>query len=138
MAVDKCSAGSAQLALSLLRRILAEDDLAWVHEQAGGDRLLVRQFRAKRRRSFYGCVRMVHREAREVQKRWAQAAERAKDYSGADGPLDYVRLLGVLGLLVVTAELRFLLGYGFDGAVQGLLSRLEEPMLLKDATIPAI
>lgn len=139
MAVDKFPAGAGHPAVALMHRILAGDDQAWVHEHAGGDRRLVRQFRAQRRRSFYQCVNAVRVAALEAREQWAKAAERAHDYSGADWPLEYARLVGLLGMLIVTAEWRFQFGGGItDGLLQGLLARVESPAFLTSSTSAAI
>lgn len=139
MAVDKLPSGVRHPAIALMHRILAGDDQVWVHEHAGGDRRLVRQFRAQRRRSFYLCVNAVRVAALEAREQWAQAAERAQDYGGVDWPLEYARLLGLLGALLVAAEWRFQFGGGIaDGLLQGLLARVESPVFLTSSTSEAI
>jgi hypothetical protein len=101
MAFDKGIAVPSELALGLMGRILAADDFALVHKQAGENRQLVRQFHAERRRSFYACWRVICRDA--LGSAAAQGAQR-----GVGWWLGRVSVFATLGWWVIGAELQLL------------------------------
>jgi hypothetical protein len=118
MAVDKITAQGCHPAFALLRQILNSADASWVHEQAGADRRLVRQFRAHRRRSFYGCIGAIREEARDLRKGWLESADRLQDYSGLDWPMEQAKLNLRLAWLCLLAECHFVLGVEITATIR--------------------
>lgn len=126
MVVDKHTIQACHPALQLIRRLLDGNDDIWVHESAGVDQRLIRQFRAQRRRSFYGCIGEIRGEARLVQQKWRAAAESLQDYSGVDWPLEVAKFHLRLGWICLVAECHFRFGLDLRGATrQNLFNHLD-------------
>jgi hypothetical protein len=128
MAVDNYAAqgrqaGAVHPAVALVRQILDAEDDTWVHEQAGVDRLIIRKFRAQRRRSFYSCIDVLREDAREARLRWQGAAERLQDYGGMDWPLEQAKFQATLGWVCLVAECQWTLGVRLNAAWRERLVR---------------
>jgi hypothetical protein len=126
MAVDNLSAQGCRPAFALLRQILDSADTQWVHEQAGDDRRLLRQFRAQRRRSFYSCIGAIRDEARQLRSRWVEASDRLQDFGGFDWPMEQAKLNLRLGWVCLVAECHFRVGVNLSEALRSnLLGHLD-------------